>query len=144
MQVQDIMTGNPTCCGGNTTIQDAAKLMAEQSIGALPVVNDAGEPIGVVTDRDICCGAVAEGKSGETAVSDVMSTDVLTTTANEEVSSCCNKMEERQVRRAVVIDSEGKCCGMVAQADVAREAEGAETADLVQKVSEPESRSGCC
>ncbi|MGR3197634.1 MAG: CBS domain-containing protein [Limimaricola soesokkakensis] len=144
MQVQDIMTGNPTCCGGNTTIQDAAKLMAEQSIGALPVVNDAGEPIGVVTDRDICCGAVAEGKSGETAVSDVMSTDVLTTTANEEVSSCCNKMEERQVRRAVVIDGEGKCCGMVAQADVAREAEGAETADLVQKVSEPESRSGCC
>jgi len=144
MQVQDIMTSNPTCCGGNTTIQEAAKLMAEQSIGALPVLNEAGEPIGVVTDRDICCGAVAEGKSGATAVSDVMSTDVLTTTADEEVSSCCNKMEERQVRRAVVTDGEGKCCGMVAQADVAREAQRAETADLVQKISQPEGRSGCC
>ena len=40
--------------------------MVEQSIGALPVLNDTGEPLGVVTDRDICCGAVAEGKSGET------------------------------------------------------------------------------
>lgn len=144
MQVQDIMTSNPTCCEGETTIQEAAKLMVEQSIGALPVLNDTGEPLGVVTDRDICCRAVAEGKSGETAVSDVMSTDVLTTSAEEEVSSCCNKMEERQMRRAVVIDSEGKCCGVVAQADVARESEGTETADLVQKVSEPESRSGCC
>ncbi|EYD71468.1 Inosine-5-monophosphate dehydrogenase [Limimaricola hongkongensis DSM 17492] len=118
--------------------------MAEQSIGALPVLNDAGEPVGVVTDRDICCGAVAEGKSGETAVSDVMSSDVLTTSAEEEVSSCCDKMEERQVRRAVVTDEAGKCCGMVAQADVAREAQGTETADLVQKVSQPEGRSGCC
>ncbi|WP_017927554.1 CBS domain-containing protein [Limimaricola hongkongensis] len=144
MQVQDIMTSNPTCCGRDTTIQEAAKLMAEQSIGALPVLNDAGEPVGVVTDRDICCGAVAEGKSGETAVSDVMSSDVLTTSAEEEVSSCCDKMEERQVRRAVVTDEAGKCCGMVAQADVAREAQGTETADLVQKVSQPEGRSGCC
>jgi len=144
MQVQDIMTSDPTCCGESTTIQEAAKLMAEKSIGALPVQNDAGEPIGVVTDRDICCGAIAEGKSGETAVSDVMSTDVLTTTADEEVLSCCNKMEERQVRRAVVTDEAGKCCGMVAQADVAREAQGAETADLVQKISQPEGRSGCC
>ena len=144
MQVQDIMTSDPVCCDGNTTIQEAAKLMAERSIGALPVLNDAGEPMGIVTDRDICCGAVAEGKSGDTAVSEVMSTDVLTTSPEEDVSSCCNKMEERQVRRAVVTDGEGKCCGMVAQADVAREAQGAETADLVQKVSQPEGRSGCC
>ncbi|WP_269398889.1 CBS domain-containing protein, partial [Limimaricola sp. G21655-S1] len=55
MQVQDIMTSDPVCCGGNTTIQEAAKLMAEHSIGALPVLNDAGEPMGIVTDRDICC-----------------------------------------------------------------------------------------
>ncbi|MFW8596373.1 CBS domain-containing protein [Cribrihabitans neustonicus] len=144
MQVQDIMASNPTCCGENATIQEAARLMAEQSIGALPVVDDSGEPVGVVTDRDICCGAVAEGKSGETAVSEIMSTDVLTTSATEEVSSCCSKMEEHQVRRAVVTDETGKCCGMVAQADVAREAQGAETAELVQKISQPEGRSRCC
>lgn len=117
--------------------------MAEQFIGALPVVDDSGEPVGVVMGRDNCCGSVAEGEPRETAVSEVRSTNVLTTSATEEVSSCCNKMEERQVRRAVVTDETCKCCGMVAQADVAREAQGSDTADLVQKISQPRGRTGC-
>lgn len=137
MQVQDIMTRDPACCAQDSTIQEAAKLMAQHSIGAVPVLDDTGAPIGIVTDRDICCGAVAEGKSGEIAVSEIMTRDVLTTSPEEDVSSCCNKMEQRQVRRAVVTDADGKCCGIVAQADVARKAQGAETADLVQKVSQP-------
>lgn len=60
MQVHEIMTSNPTCCSTDTTIQEAAKLMDEKSVGAIPVINDAGEPVGIITDRDICCGAVAE------------------------------------------------------------------------------------
>jgi CBS domain-containing protein len=53
-------------------------------------------------------------------------------------------MEERQVRRAIVTDENGKCCGIVAQADVARGASDQETADLVQEISKPERKSGCC
>ena len=75
MQVHEIMTSNPTCCSTDTTIQEAAKLMDEKSVGAIPVINDAGEPVGIITDRDICCGAVAEGKAADTPVSDVMSVD---------------------------------------------------------------------
>jgi CBS domain-containing protein len=144
MQVQEIMTPDPACCGGTDTIRDAAKIMAENSVGSVPVLNDAGEPVGIVTDRDICCGAVAEGKGSDTPVSEVMSTDVLTTTQDEDVSSCCDKMEERQVRRAVVTDETGKCCGMVAQADIAWDADSRETAELVQEISQPERKSGCC
>ncbi|WP_336056865.1 CBS domain-containing protein [Nitratireductor sp. CH_MIT9313-5] len=144
MQVQEIMSRDPACCGRTDTIRDAAKIMAEKSVGSLPVLNESGEPVGIVTDRDICCGAVAEGKGSDTPVSEVMSTDVLTTTPEEDVSACCDKMEERQVRRAVVTDENGKCCGMVAQADVARGASGQETADLVQEISKPERKSGCC
>jgi CBS domain-containing protein len=118
--------------------------MDDKSVGSIPVVNDAGEPVGIVTDRDICCGAVAQGKGTDTCVSDVMSKDVLTAAPDEDVESCCNKMEEKQVRRTVVTDDAGKCCGIVAQADVAREADGKETAELVQEVSRPEKRSGCC
>ncbi len=51
MQVQDIITGNPVCCGGNTTIEEVAKLMAERSIDALPVLNDVGAQMGIVADR---------------------------------------------------------------------------------------------
>ncbi len=57
MQVQEIMTRDPACCGPNSTIQDAARIMADKSVGSVPVLNDAGEPVGIVTDRDICCGA---------------------------------------------------------------------------------------
>ena len=144
MQVQEIMTSNPTCCGPDASVQEAAKLMDDKSVGSIPAVNDAGEPVGIVTDRDICCGAVAQGKGTDTRVSDVMSKDVLTAAPDEDVESCCNKMEEKQVRRTVVTDDAGKCCGIVAQADVAREADGKETAELVQEVSRPEKRSGCC
>jgi len=144
MQVQEIMTSNPTCCGPDASVQEAAKLMDDKSVGSIPVVNDSGEPVGIVTDRDICCGAVAQGKGTDTRVSDVMSKDVLTASPDEEVESCCNKMEEKQVQRAVVTDDTGKCCGIVAQADVAQEADGKETAELVQKVSRAEKRSGCC
>ena len=144
MQVQEIMTSNPTCCGPDASVQEAAKLMDDKSVGSIPVVNDAGEPVGIVTDRDICCGAVAQGKGTDTRVSDVMSKDVLTAAPDEDVESCCNKMEEKQVRRTVVTDDAGKCCGIVAQADVAREADGKETPELVQEVSRPEKRSGCC
>lgn len=144
MQVQDIMTSNPTCCGPEDSIQDVAKAMTENSIGAIPVINDDGQPVGIVTDRDICCRAVAEGKGADTKVSDVMSEDVVTTSPDEDLDSCCNKMEETQIRRAVVTDGEGKCCGMVAQADIAQEADGSETAELVQEVSKASGRSGCC
>ena len=144
MQVHEIMTSNPTCCSTDTTIQEAAKLMDEKSVGAIPVINDAGEPVGIITDRDICCGAVAEGKAADTPVSDVMSDDLLTVSPDEDVKSCCSKMEEKQVLRSVVTDESGKCCGVVAQADVAREAGEAETAELVEEVSQPKKKSGCC
>lgn len=144
MRVQDIMTADPVCCRRDSTIADAAKLMAENDCGALPVVDESGAPEGVVTDRDICCRAVAEGKSNDTPVSEVMSTDVVTAKPDEDVSSCCDRMEDRQVRRAVVTDETGKCCGIVAQADIARDADSAATAELVQDVSEPRERKGCC
>ena len=88
MQVQEIMTGSPTCCGPDASVQEAAKLMKDNSVGAIPVVNDAGEAVGIVTDRDICSGAVAQGKGVDTRVSDVISKDAWTASTGEDVESC--------------------------------------------------------
>jgi len=137
MQVQDIMTADPVCCRRDSTIAEAARLMADTDCGALPVLDESGVPEGIVTDRDICCGAVAKEMTSDTPVSEVMSTDLLTVRPDEDVSSCCNRMEERQVRRALVTDGTGKCCGIVAQADVARQAGEVRTAELVKDVSQP-------
>ncbi len=135
MRVQDIMTGNPACCRSDSSLSESAKLMAEHDCGALPVVDENNAPVGIVTDRDICCRGVAEGRGGDAKVSDIMTRDVLTVSPEDDVEACCDKMEERQVRRAVVIDGEGKCCGMVAQADIARKANSDITAELVRDVS---------
>ncbi len=138
MFVKDIMTGNPACCTEETSLQDVAKLMKENDCGCIPVVEEmAGKrPVGVITDRDICCRTVAEGKNPlEMKVNDVMTSGVETVEPNTSVEDCCNLMEEKQIRRVVVVDDSGGCCGIVAQADIAIKAEENQTAEVVQEVS---------
>ena len=147
MQVRDIMTDKPACCAPDDTVKDAARLMVENDCGEIPVVDASGAPLGVVTDRDIACRCVAEGKSLDTPVSEVMSAPAVTVTPETSVDDCCATMEENQIRRVPVVDEGGKCCGMVSQADIARSADEEETSELVRNVSEPSrepSRAGCC
>lgn len=148
MQVRDIMTENPTCCGPSTSLQEAAKLMDECDCGELPVLDEQNRPIGVVTDRDICCRAVAKGMDpAQTAVREVMSEPVVTATPDDSVDDCCRRMEDNQIRRIPVVDQSGSCCGIVAQADVAREAGENWAGEVVRDVSKPSgsaSRVGCC
>ena len=147
MQVREIMTEDPACCGPDDSVQEAARLMVQNDCGEVPVVDESGRPVGVITDRDIACRCVAEGKDLDTPVSEVMSAPVVTVTPDTDLDECCAKMEESQVRRIPVVDEEGRCCGIVSQADVARVASERETAELVRDVSEPTkelSKAGCC
>lgn len=57
------MTPNPACCTPNTTLDQVAKMMIQHDCGEIPVVDVNDRPIGVVTDRDIVCRVVAEGKN---------------------------------------------------------------------------------
>ncbi len=142
MFVKDIMTENPACCSKDTSLEEAAKMMKDNDCGCIPVVedNEAKKPIGVITDRDICCRTVAEGKNPlEMTVGDVMTSEVETVNPNTSVEDCCNLMEDKQIRRVVVVDDMGSCCGIVAQADIAINAEEAKTAEVVQEVSRAES-----
>ena len=59
---RDVMTPDPACCTPNTTLDEVAKLMAQNDCGEIPVVDPGDQIIGVVTDRDIVCRVVAEGK----------------------------------------------------------------------------------
>lgn len=148
MQVRDIMTANPACCSPETPLQDVAKLMTDHDCGEIPVLDERGRPVGVVTDRDIACRAVAQGKDpSQTTAREVMSAPVVTATPEEDVDDCCHRMEENQIRRVPVVDEAGACCGMVSQADIARQAPEHEVAEVVRDVSRPTreaSRVGCC
>lgn len=139
MKVTDIMTADPACCTSDTSLRDVAQLMKDNDCGEIPVVDnlESRKLVGVITDRDIACRAVATGLDATTEVGEVMTRDVQWVDEDSGVSECREKMEDHQLRRMPVVDVRGRVCGIVAQADVARHASSRHTAELVKDVSRP-------
>ena len=98
MKAQDIMTKNPTICVSGTKLDEVARMMVENDCGEIPVVRskDKAELLGVITDRDICCRAVATGKNPHvTTASEVMSSPAVTVSPETDISQCYKLFEER-------------------------------------------------
>jgi CBS domain-containing protein len=138
MQVREIMSTGTKCCSPATSLIDVAKLMVEEDCGEIPVCDESGKPVGVLTDRDIVCRLVAQGKEPTTlSARDAMSSPVVTVTADTTLEDCARLMEQYQVRRLPVIDERGRCFAMVTQADLATKGPRDTTIEVVSKVSEP-------
>ena len=140
MRILQIMSSDPRCCTPETNLQQVAQLMCEGDCGEIPVLENTSSRrlVGVVTDRDITCRTVAAGKNPLTlSARDCMSSPVVTVTADMDVEACMEIMEANQIRRVPVVDASGGCCGIVSQADLARNAPFKETAELVAEVSRP-------
>jgi len=143
MNVGEIMTENPACCTPSMGLEDVAKLMVEHDCGCIPVVDDEGSkmPVGMITDRDITCRIVAKGRNPlDLTAGDAMSSTVVSVTPETSVDDCCVLMEESKLRRIAVVDENGKCCGIVAQADIAMTAQPEDVAEVVEGVSQSASR----
>jgi CBS domain-containing protein len=138
MKVRDVMSTNVTCCRRDTPLTEVAQMMVDCDCGEIPVADDTGRPIGVITDRDITCRVVAKGRNPlELTAGDCMTTPALIVTPHASLAECCEVMEQSQVRRLPVVDAAGRCVGIVSQADIARRAPEHNTAEVVQRVSEP-------
>src|SRR5262245_38802632 len=138
MKVKDIMTANPACCTPESGLAHVASLQIEHDCGEIPVVEDSasGRPIGVITDRDITIRTVAKGLNPVLLTArDCMTSPVQTVTPETSLDDCLKMMEQQQIRRVVVVDPSGSCCGIVAQADIARHASKGDTAEVVREVS---------
>jgi CBS domain-containing protein len=131
------MTSDPACCTPHTPLDEVAKLMVENDCGEIPVVDTNDRVIGVVTDRDIVCRVVAEGKNpvGYTAET-CMSQPVVTVDENTPIEDVVATMEKHQIRRVPVVADGGCCAGIISQADVARTEPEHEVAELVREVSQ--------
>ena len=138
MNVQDLMTANPSCCTPETSLKDVAQMMVDCDCGAVPVVDGSKKPVGVVTDRDIVIRLVAEGRNPDSCcAADAMSKETVTVKGEASVDDAAKLMKDRQLRRLVVVDGDGCVCGVLAQADLARKAGDRKTGDVVEKISEP-------
>ncbi len=139
MQVREIMTENPVCCTPDTNLQEVARLMLENDCGLIPVVDNQEnkKPVGTITDRDIAVRTFAAGQNPlEIKASNIMTMGVTTVTPETGVQECCDVMENKKIRRVLVVDENGRCCGIVAQADVAEYGHPDLVSNMVEEISE--------
>jgi CBS domain-containing protein len=102
---------------GDASVFDAIKLMADREVGSL-LVMDGDELQGIVTERDYARKVILKGRASETtAVGEIMTPDVVTTTDKQSVNDCMSLMTERRIRHLPVVD-EGRVIGLISIGDL--------------------------
>jgi CBS domain-containing protein len=136
-KVTEGMSSNPCAIDANKPVAYAAKMMRDENVGFAPIV-EGDRIVGALTDRDIAVKVVAEGKDPQTTVvRTVASKDLVTVMPEEDLDKALELMAQHQVRRIAVVEGGGHLVGVVAQADVAREAKPKQTGEVVEEISKP-------
>ena len=137
MKVAEIMSRSVRSIEPTESIADAARLMAELDVGALPV-EDGGELVGIVTDRDVAVRGVAAGIHDGAPVLRIMSQGLITCREDDDVSDVLTVMARQQVRRIPVCNETGTLIGMMSLGDAARrDPDRREVAETVGEISLP-------
>jgi CBS domain-containing protein len=140
MNIESIMTKQPMCCSPANTVQGVAQMMKQHDVGAIPVVSDqvSKKLIGIVTDRDLCVSAMADGKDPRTTpIADYFTKTVITCSPEDTLDACEQKMKQHRIRRIPVVDKQNSCIGIVVQADIARVDKPGTFQELIAEISKP-------
>ena len=136
----EVMTKDPVCCLPNDSVAKTAALMKSEDIGSIPVIENeqTQKLVGIVTDRDLALQVVAEGRDPKTTkVETVMTHNVVTCRAEDDLQKALDAMAGHQLRRIPIVDNDNKILGIIAQADVATRANQPEkTAEMVMEISQ--------
>ena len=120
MKCRDIMTKYLKMCRADGNATDAVKIMEELNCGAVPIVGENNELMGIVTDRDIAMYTTLHSKSHEkTLLKEFMSSDVITCHPDDDIDDAINKMKDYKIRRLPVVDDDNKVIGMISLGDIA-------------------------
>ena len=137
---KDVMTRNPVSARPEDTVASVARLMKENDIGPVPIVESQKSKrlVGIVTDRDLALKVVAEGRDPQTTpVKQVMTTSIITCRGDDDIETALDAMSTQQLRRIPVVDDGNMLLGIIAQADIAtRMNEPEKTAEVVKDISE--------
>lgn len=143
MGLGNLVTKNIATAQKDTDIEQIAQMMVDCDCGMIPVIekNGRSKVVGTITDRDIVCRAIAQGNNPlEMTAGELMSKNPITINLNASREDAEDLMEQNQIRRLLVVDDNDDCIGVIAQADLARQAPSDETGKMVAKVSEPTKR----
>lgn len=120
MRVSELMSKQVEAVRPDSNIRQATRKMRDLNVGSLPVLND-NELVGIVTDRDLACFAVAMGRDPEsTPINKVMTTEVVTCYDDDDIVDAARLMEQGHIRRLAVMDHENKVTGLFSVDDLAR------------------------
>ncbi len=120
MLVREFMTARTESVKPDTSLRDAATRMRDRNVGSLLVVEN-GLARGLITDRDICCRAIAEGRDpAKTNVREIMSKDVTHCFIDDDISEAAHHMESRHIRRLLVLNRDRSMAGFLSVDDLAR------------------------
>jgi CBS domain-containing protein len=131
---RDIMSGNAKCIGEHQTLSEAAQMMRDLDVGALPICGDDNRLQGIITDRDIVLKCVAEGRDPATCLAGELAQGKPRTVRDDaDVNAVLKMMEQHRIRRMPVISHNGshQLVGMISEADVARHASPEQLAEFV-------------
>jgi CBS domain-containing protein len=121
MNVKELMTRTPALCTCEDTANEAARIMWERDCGAVPVVDESGRLAGIVTDRDICMAAYFQGAPlSAIPLSRIMTREVCTCQAEDEIGAAEHTMQLHRVRRLPVVENGGSVVGILSLSDVAQ------------------------
>jgi CBS domain-containing protein len=120
MKVRDVMTSSVDWVTPETSVVEVARLMKKDDVGSIPICQD-NSLIGIITDRDIVLKVVAAGRNTNSiSARDIMSTDTICVSADQDVHEAADLMSKYQIRRLPVLDK-SKLVGIVALGDLAIE-----------------------
>lgn len=123
MKVSQLMTTDARACWSNESLDHAARLMWERDCGSLPVLDQNGRVLGMITDRDVCMAAYTQARLlGQIPVSEAMSRELHSCGPDEDLDEVEKIMRDHQVRRLAVVDEKGHLRGIVSLADIAQRA----------------------
>lgn len=119
MNVEDLMTRDVQCCGPDTNLAAAAKMMWDSDCGALPVLNVQGQVMGMITDRDICMAASTKNKPPSAITAwETSSGKAVTCRLDDDIQTAMDVMDRKRIRRLPVVDDDGILVGILSMNDL--------------------------
>jgi CBS domain-containing protein len=120
MKLKTLMVKEVIACAPHTNLEEAGRLMWDHDCGAIPVLDDEGHPVGIVTDRDIAMSAVLNHKPlWDISAGEVIgSREVFTCHANDDIQAALAVMQSQHIRRMPVVDGDGRLLGLLSIDDI--------------------------
>jgi CBS domain-containing protein len=137
-KISEIMSTNIISALPETSLIEISKLMVKHNCGEIPLVNNMNQQIvvGIITDRDIVCRTLGQGKNPmELSARDCMTTQVVMADVSMSVSDVIILMRDNKIRRIPVVDKDDKLTGLISQTDILQSSNDKEVVQMVHELS---------